>query len=251
MSSQRTVLVTGSSKGIGSAIATAFADDGADVGVHYNTDKEGAAETARSVERHGSETAIVQGDVSDPDATRAIVDDVRDELGPIDVLVNNAGVSRRTPWEELEWSTWNEILSVNVGGIFNVSKHVVPEMAVRGEGAVVNVSSTWSLQGGSDLPAYTASKGAINALTRQMCEAFSPDGVRVNTVTPGPIEVEKHRDRREQGEADVIDTVIPAGRYGVPEEVAETVVFLCSPEASYITGTNVVVDGGLTATSSR
>lgn len=251
MTAERTVLVTGSSKGIGRATAVAFAAEGANVGVHYHTDEAGAERTAEIVRERGGEATVVPGDVADPDDAVSMVEMVEETFGGIDALVNNAGMARRTPWEKLGWSEWNRILAVNVGGMFNVSKHVLPGMADRGDGVVVNVSSTWALRGGADLPAYTASKGAINALTRQMCKSFSPHGVRVNTITPGPIDVATHRERREQGESGRIDRVVPVGRYGTPEEVAETAVFLCSPKASYITGSNVVVDGGLTATDPR
>lgn len=252
MFSNETVLVTGSSRGIGRSIALEFATEGANVGVHYHSNREGADEVAKSVREEGSEAIVVGGDVSEPEAAIDMAEKVRDRFGQIDVLVNNAGMAVRTPWEELTQEAWERVIGVNLGGVFNMSKAVVPEMAERGEGSVVNISSTWSLQGGSDLASYTASKGGINALTRQMCKTWSTRGVRVNTVTPGPIDTERHKERRERTEsADVIDTVIPLGRYGTPEEVAAAVLFLSSPSAGYITGANIIVDGGLTSTSCR
>lgn len=247
-----TVLVTGASGGIGQAIAVRFAEEGADIGVHYYRNHEGADATAEQVRATGANAAKVQGDISDPDEATQIVTAIRGAHSPIDVLINNAGTANRTPWDRLTWEEWTDILAVNVGGVFNVSREVLPAMAARGSGAVVNVSSTWSLIGGDDLPAYTASKGAINALTRQMCKSYSPHGIRINVISPGPIDIEKHRDRREKTEGDeTVRRRIPLGRYGEPREVAEAARFLASNQAGFITGTNLVVDGGLTATSSR
>lgn len=252
MAQGKTVLITGSSSGIGQATAARFGEEAMQVGIHYHRNRRGAEETAAVVEEAGSEATIVQGDVSDPDAAEGMVAEIRDAFGQIDILVNNAAQSNRTSWGSLTWNDWNRILSVNTGGVFNVSRHVLPRMAARGSGAVVNVSSTWSRIGGADLPAYTASKGAVNALTRQMCKDYSPRGVRVNAVIPGPIDVEKHRERRAATEDETTVTrVIPVGRYGTPPEVAAAIRFLASDDASYISGTTLVVDGGLTGTSSR
>lgn len=245
-------LVTGSSSGIGQATADAFARAGADVGIHYHQNQDGARDTAEMVRDAGTACTVVQGDLTDPDSPTGIHAEVRDALGPIDILVNNAGIARREPWTDVTPESWNQVLAVNLTAAFLMAKAVVPDMLETGSGAIVNVSSTWSVIGGADLAAYTASKGGMNALTRHMAKTWSPRGVRVNTVTPGPIDVPKHQQRRAATESDeVIDRVIPLGRYGNPAEVANAALFLASPNASYITGANLVVDGGLTTTASR
>ncbi|MFB6311903.1 MAG: SDR family NAD(P)-dependent oxidoreductase [Salinirussus sp.] len=244
----RTALVTGSSRGIGRAIAEAFANRGADVAVNHLDDKNGAAATVAAIESAGGEAIAVEADVADPKAAANLVDQTREALGPIDILVNNAGIFPRKSWAEMEPETWNRVLGVNLGGLFNVSRQVLPVMADRGDGSVINIASTWGLQGGTVDAAYTASKGGIIAVTRQLCHAFADEGVRVNAISPGAIRTDLNADLREDPDyiADVREAV-PAGRFGEPEDVAGVAVFLASPLAEYVHGTNVVVDGGVTA----
>lgn len=252
MLSDTVAVVTGSSSGIGQRTAIELAEAGADVAVHYHSNQDGAETTAEAVRGAGAETVIVEGDIADPNAVQEFVDDAVGELGSIDVLVNNAGLSFRAPPEEMNYDQWSRVIEVNLGGAYNVSEAVIPMMVSNDGGAVVNISSTWSLQGGTNLAAYSAAKGGINALTRQLCKQWTPHGVRVNTVTPGPIVVEKHRERREATESsDIIERIIPVGRYGRTEEIAHAVVFLASSKASFISGENLVIDGGLTSTSAR
>lgn len=253
MLSDRVALVTGSSSGIGKRTAIELAEAGADVAVHYNSNESGAEATADAVGERGRDTTIVGGDIASVDEVRDFVDEAMSALGPIDVLVNNAGLSFRAPPDEMTYEKWNQVIQVNLSGVFNVSQAVLPQMAATdGDGAAINISSTWSLQGGTDLAAYSAAKGGINALTRQLCKQWTPSGVRVNTITPGPIVVEKHRERREATEStELIDRIIPVGRYGQPEEIAHAVVFLASDKASFISGENLVIDGGMTSTSCR
>ncbi len=252
MLSDTTALVTGSSSGIGKRTAIELAEAGADVAVHYHSNKSGAETTAEAIQERDSETTVVSGDIADASSVKDFVDEVVSDLGPISVLVNNAGLSFRAPTEEMTYDKWNRVIQVNLSGAFNVSQAVIPRMASSGGGAAINISSTWSLQGGTDLAAYSAAKGGINALTRQLCKQWTPQGVRVNTITPGPIVVEKHRERREATESsEVIERIIPVGRYGGTEEIAHAVVFLASSKASFISGENLVVDGGLTSTSCR
>lgn len=252
MLSDTVALVTGSSSGIGKRTAIELAEAGADVAVHYNSNQSGAEATAEAVGERGSETVLVNGDIADAEAVSEFVDEAVSDLGNLDVLVNNAGLSFRAPPDEMTYEQWNRVIQVNLSGAFNVSQAVIPRMASSGGGAAINISSTWSLQGGTDLAAYSAAKGGINALTRQLCKQWTPQGVRVNTITPGPIVVEKHRERREATESgELIERIIPVGRYGRAEEIAHAVVFLASSKASFISGENLVIDGGLTSTSCR
>lgn len=253
MLSDRVALVTGSSSGIGKRTAIELAAAGADVAVHYHSNESGAETTADAVAERERDTTVVSGDIADTDEVQDFVDEAASALGPIDILVNNAGLSFRAPPDEMTYETWNRVIQVNLSGVFNVSQAVFPQMvSADGGGAAINISSTWSLQGGTDLAAYSAAKGGINALTRQLCKQWTPHGVRVNTITSGPIVVEKHRERRKATEsAELIERIIPVGRYGRTEEIAHAVVFLASDKASFIAGENLVIDGGMTSTSCR
>lgn len=248
MLQDKTALVTGSSRGIGRAIAEAFAREGADVGINHLDDGDRAEETAAAVTDAGGSAVVVEGDVSDTDAADRVVDRTREAIGPIDILVNNAGIFPRLSWEEMSRGEFDRVLGVNLGGLFEISTRIVPAMADRGDGAVINMASTWGLQGGTVDAAYTASKGGIIAVTRQMCHAFAEDGVRVNSISPGAIETDLNADLREDPDyvAEVHEAV-PAGRFGEPEDVANVATFLASPLAEYVHGENVVVDGGVTA----
>jgi NAD(P)-dependent dehydrogenase (short-subunit alcohol dehydrogenase family) len=244
----KTALVTGSSRGIGRAIAESFADHGADVAVNHHPDDEPGDAVVSAVEGMGSEAIDVGADISDPDDAEHLVGRTRDELGDVDVLVNNAGIFPRESWGEMDRAGWDRVVDVNLGGLFEVSHRVLPAMADRGDGAVVNMASTWGLQGGTVDPAYTASKGGIVAVTRQMCHAFAADGVRVNAISPGAVKTDLNADLREDDEyvTDVREAV-PAGRFGEPSDVAAVATFLASDMAAYVHGENVVVDGGATA----
>lgn len=244
----KTALVTGSSRGIGRAIAEAFADHGANVAVNHHPDDDDGSAVVAAIEGMGNEAIDVGADVSDPADAERLVDRTRDELGEIDVLVNNAGIFPRESWTEMDRSGWDRVVDVNLGGLFEISRRVLPAMADRGEGAVVNMASTWGLEGGTVDPAYTASKGGIVAVTRQMCHAFAPDGVRVNAISPGAVKTDLNADLREDDEyVSEVRAAVPAGRFGEPSDVAGVATFLASDMAAYVHGENVVVDGGVTA----
>lgn len=243
-----TVIVTGASSGIGQAVATLFGRQGDEVVVNYNQNKRGAEKTADRVREGGGNALVVQANVADPPEAEAMVDHAVQEFGPINVLINNAGVNPRADWADLTWEEWTRTMAINVGGVFNMCRQIVPEMVDRGKGAVVNTSSTAAVRGGTSSAPYVASKGAITALTRQMGHTFGPEGVRVNAVVPGPVKTGMNEKKREQEEyRDRMAKVIPVGRLGDPEEVAEVVVFLAGPKASFINAENVVVDGGFSA----
>ncbi len=248
MLSSKTALVTGSSSGIGQAIAEELGNQGADVTVNYRSNEAGATSTRDAIINSGQDAIAVQADISDWTDASELVARTRGELGDIDVLVNNAGIFPRHSWTEMERPDWDRVLDVNLGGLFNMSKLVVPEMVGRGDGAVINLSSTWALQGGLDNAAYTASKGGIVAVTRQMCHEFAANGIRVNAISPGAIKTAMNETLREDQEyiERVVESV-PAERFGTPEDIGHVAAFLASDRAAYIHGQNIVVDGGLTA----
>lgn len=246
MLSGTTAIVTGSSNGIGAAIATKFAEYGADVGISYYTDKEGALATAQAVEAHGGSAVVVKADFGDRGDCEEFVAETRAGLGGIDVLVNNVGITNRITLEEMTYEEWERLFDVNVDSIFHLCKAVMPEMVDRGHGSVINMSSVRGQKGGKNRTGYGATKGAIDALTRHLCREYEHTGVRINTVSPGAIETSINDEIMDDEDAYTeVSESVPLGRWGQPEEIAEVVAFLASSRGSYINGENVTVDGGL------
>lgn len=248
MLSNKTAIVTGSSGGIGRAIAEELGNQGADITVNYHSNEEGAKKVRDTIVENGRDAIAVQADISDWDDANELVTRTQDKLGDIDILVNNAGIFPRHSWDKMERGDWDRVLDVNLGGLFNMSKLVIPGMIKQADGAVINLSSTWALKGGLDNAAYTASKGGIVAVTRQMCHEFAADGIRVNAVSPGATKTAMNEELREDQEyIDRVTEAVPAERFGTPEDIGHVVAFLASDKAAYIHGHNIVVDGGLTA----
>jgi meso-butanediol dehydrogenase/(S,S)-butanediol dehydrogenase/diacetyl reductase len=184
-------------------------------------------------------------DVADPDTVAATVEGIVEEFDGLDVVVNNAGVYPRSTWEDATWSEWQRTLAVNIGGVFNVTRNALPALR-DANGTIVNVSSIWGLRGDSGDVAYTASKGAVVALTKQLCQQYGSDGLRANAVAPGAIATPLNEEvRTDEAYVSNIEGTVPAGRFGDAEEVADLIAFLAGPQASYINGECVVVDGGL------
>lgn len=246
MLSGKTALVSGSSSGIGRAIAEHLGELGADVGITYYTNEAGAQEAAEAVREGGGDAVVVEVDLTSYDDCERYVETTRDAFGDIDILVNNAGTVNRDPLEELTEEEWERVLSTNLGSYFRLSKLVIPAMAERGEGAVVNVSSIWGHNGTMHRTAYGSTKGAIESMTRHHCKEFAPRGVRVNSVSPGPIRSEMNDpSSRDDATFHEIKDAIPVGRFGRPEDVAAVVGFLVGPGASFVHGENITIDGGL------
>ncbi len=242
----RTVLVTGASRGLGRAIAEAFGREGAFVYVGFRARQAEAEETLRRLREAGGDGAALAIDVRDRAAVEGAVERVVAERGAPSVVVNNAGVARDELFATMSGESWDEVLSVNLGGTFNVCRAVARPMMGRKSGAIVNVASVAGLHASPGQANYAASKGGVIALTRTLAVELAPRGIRVNAVVPGlcAAGMAARLDRRvaEQKRA-----AIPLGRFGAGDEIARVVLFLASDDAAYVVGQAIVADGGLSA----
>ncbi|MXV74661.1 SDR family oxidoreductase [Candidatus Poribacteria bacterium] len=239
-----TVLVTGASRGLGRIIAKAFAAEGAFVGIGYHRFDKGAEQTLAEIRRVGGDAALVKADVSDAEAVDRAIKAFLVQRDGIDVLVNNAAIVDDKPFALMSAESWTAILETNLGGVFNCSRAVVRSMMAKGKGAIVNIGSIAGHIASPGQANYAAAKGGIIALTRTLAAELAPKGIRVNTVVPGLL-TEGMAQRMNRHLAEERRIHIPLARFGNPEEVAHAVLFLASDDASYITGQQLVVDGGL------
>ncbi len=241
---EKIAIVTGGAHGIGRAIVKSFLEKGFSV-IIADIDREAGEETAAEYAKYGP-LLFIPADVSVEDDVIALVDGAVDNFGYLDVLVNNAGISRNMPVEKLSMEDWNLVIGVNLTGPFLCAKYASPHLMKR-SGCIINIASTRAFMSERDTEAYSASKGGIVALTHSLALSLGPD-VRVNCISPGWIETSALRKRGNSGpeltEADHLQH--PAGRVGKPEDISSLVSFLASEEASFITGANFMVDGGMT-----
>ncbi len=246
--SDTVALVTGASGGIGRAAALELAARGADVAVHYHRNEKGASETARQVEALGRKAATFTGDLSQRAAATALVASVVARFGRIDLLVNNAGdLVERKPLTEMPEALWRQVIDLNLSSVFFVSQAAAPGMVERKRGTIVNVSSVAAHNGGGPgALAYAASKGGLMSLTKAMAKELAPKGIRVNCVSPGLIGQTAFHARFTAPEAfAAVEKTIPIGRAGTPEEVGRVIAFLAGPDAAYLIGETVEVNGGM------
>jgi 3-oxoacyl-[acyl-carrier protein] reductase len=239
----KTVLVTGGSRGIGRAIVELFAGDGADVAFFYRGNRAAADEVVAHARAAGLKVAAEQVDVCDSKAVGAAVERLAERWGRIDVLVNNAGVIRDNLLALLEDDDVRTVLETNVGGVFNVTRAVVPHMIARRAGKIINLSSVSGEKGGRGQTNYAASKGAINAFTRALAVELASRRITVNCVAPGVIETEMSQAVRDMA-GDEVKGRILLRRFGQPQDVAYAVWFLAARFADYVTGEVLHVDGG-------
>lgn len=236
-------LVTGAARGIGRAIAIALAQEGCGV-VVSDIDEQGAIKVAQAIEAMGRKALAVRTDVSSLQDVRTLFQKTLQAFGRLDILVNNAGIIRRGSLEDHRDEDWELVLAVNLRGTYYCSREAVRIMKGQGYGRIINISSVAGKVGDiTSAPSYGPSKGAVNTLTKSLARELAPFGVTVNAVAPHAIETEMSAEWSEEKRRAVISQ-IPVGRMGKPEEVAAAVVFLASPEAGFITGEILDVNGG-------
>lgn len=241
-------LVTGASGGIGRAAALELGARGADVAVHYHRNEPGAAETVRQIEALGRKAAAFQGDLARREQATALVAAVVARFARIDLLVNNAGdLVERRPLAEMPEALWRQVIDLNLSSVFFVTQAVAPAMVERKRGVIVNVSSVAAHNGGGPgALAYATAKGGLMSLTKAMAKELAPKGVRVNCVSPGLIGQTAFHARFTAPEAfQAVEKTIPLGRAGTPEEVGRVIAFLAGPDAAYLVGESVEVNGGM------
>lgn len=236
-------LVTGSSRGIGRAIAGELAREGWAVCINYLERREAAEALAAELRAEGLKAAAIQADVADRKAVEAMVRTAEADLGPVDLLVNNAGISRQGLFQDTDDGTWDRMLGVNLTGARNACMAVLPHMISQKRGNIVNISSIWGLRGASCEVAYACTKAAIVGLTRSLALELAPSGIRVNAVAPGCIETDMVKVLGRETRNMLVEET-PLGRLGTPEDIAHAVAFLASEKASFITGQVLTADGG-------
>ena len=243
--SRKVALVTGSSRGIGREIARTLAEKGARVAVHYRSDRAAAEETVASLEQ--GPHALFEADVTDAGSARGLVEGVANEMGGIDVLINNAAIFEAHPVLGVDYERWQEAwsrtLATNLIGPANLSYLAVRIMAEGGGGRVVNVSSRGSFRGEPETPAYGASKAALNAMSQSFAQALAPHGIFFYVVAPGFVETDMAASLLSGPEGESIRSQSPLGRVATPEEVARTVAFLAMEAPEFMTGAIVDLNG--------
>ena len=240
----KSALVTGASRGLGQRIAVALAEAGADVACH-SREEGGAADAIEAVTKLGRKAVSVVGDMADRDAPNRVAEAALEGLGKIDILINNAGMIRRSPAVDYSEEDWSAVIEVNLSSVFRLSQEIGRHMIQRGSGKIINIASLLSFQGGITVPAYTASKSAVAGLTKALANEWAKHGVNVNAIAPGYMETDNTAALRadETRNRQILER-IPAGRWGDADDLSGAVVFLSSAASDYVQGHVMVVDGG-------
>jgi len=244
MLNDRVAIVTGSGRGIGRAIALELAVAGAKVVVNYAGRVDKAEETVALIREAGGECLAIQADVSQTTDVDRLIKTTLDHFGRIDILVNNAGITRDSLLLRMKEADWDAVLATNLKGVFLCTKAVSKGMLKQRSGVIVNISSVVGLSGNAGQANYAAAKAGIIGFSKSIAKEFASRGIRVNAVAPGYISTDMTEGLAEGMHSEVL-RAIPLGRLGKPEDVAKVVRFLVSPEASYITGQTLCVDGGM------
>ncbi len=249
----KVVVMTGGALGIGQAASVLLAKEGAKVAVTDIKDNEGQ-QVVDQIQQAGGTAKYWHLDTSDEDRVRQVFEEVSNEYGPMNVLVNNAGISgTNKPTHEISRDEWRKLMSINVDGVFFCVKYAIPHMRNAGGGSIINLSSIYGLVGAADLPAYHASKGAVRLMTKNDALLYAKDKIRINSVHPAfiwtPLVEELAKESPEGVDAfrKQLDSRHPIGHIGEPDDVAYGILYLASDESKFVTGSELVIDGGYTA----
>ena len=240
----KVALITGASRGIGAAAAVELAKAGFSVAVNYKSNIDAAAKVVGIIRENGGTASAFQGDISDPAKIERLFSEVERDLGEITALINNAGVSHIGLLQDMSYDDIKKHAEINLLGAIYASKRVIPSMIRRHKGVIINISSMWGEVGASCEVVYSACKAGIIGLTKALAKELGPSGIRVNCVSPGVIDTEMNSELTDETISELCEET-PLLRIGKPEDVGRTIAFLCSEEASFITGQVVSVNGGI------
>ena len=240
---QPVVLITGASRGIGRATAQLFAEKGWQVAIHYHNSQEAAENLASSLREKGCNAMAFCADVCDGPALRRVVEDVTRQMGPIQCLVNNAGIAQQKLFTDVSEEEWDRMFDVTIKSCFHTCQAVLPGMISRKKGSIVNLSSIWGISGASCEVPYSAAKAAVIGFTRALAQEVGPSGIRVNCVAPGVINTEMNKNLTE-ADMEVLKDETPLECIGQPEDIARSIYFLASEESCFTTGQTLSPNGG-------
>jgi acetoacetyl-CoA reductase len=238
----KVAVVTGSSRGIGRAIAKSLASEGATLAVHYCRGREQADEVASEFERNGNKVAVFQGDCSRPEECHRLMEQVAKQLGPVEILVNNAGINRDRSIRKMSATEWDEVIQTNLNSVFHCTKAVMEPMIARGWGRIINIGSIIGQTGAFGQANYAAAKAGVIAFTKSVAHELARYGITVNAICPGFVDTDMMASMP-QAAKDAVRSRIPLGRFGEADEVARLVRFLCT-EGDWITGAQLNINGG-------
>lgn len=244
MLNDKTAVITGASRGIGLAIALKMAEKGANIAVIYASDEQAAEKAVESISQKGKFVKAYPCDVSDYEAVKSLIEEILVDFGDIDILINNAGVTRDKLMVSMKQEDYDTVLDINLKGTFNMTKHSCMHFIKKRSGKIINISSISGLMGLPGQTNYSASKAGVIGLTKACAKEFSARGITCNAIAPGYIETEMTAQLSEEIKKNYV-SMIPLKRMGTTDDVARLAIFLASEDASYITGEVIKVDGGL------
>lgn len=239
----KTVLITGSSRGIGAAIARRLAKDYKIV-INYNKSKEEALTLLKELRKINPYIIAIKADVAKEDEVNYLFKTAEDNFGQVDILINNAGKSYQGLIQDMDFGDWQDVMATNINSVFLTSKRAIGPMVSKKDGIIINISSIWGKEGAALEVAYAASKGAINSFTKSLSKELAPSNIRVNAIAPGVVLTDMMKEDFSERELSLIKEDIGIGRFADPKEIADLIYFLVSDEASYITGSIIDINGG-------